>query len=503
MDLFQKNEQIKQDREKAVQYLNLLLNIEIKELDQELQDGVLLCNLINQLKPGTIKQVGYKDLSFIKMDNIIRFLQGAQQLGLEKMDLFDTLDLFEGKKMEAAKERWSRPPKSPLRANDLCVIQRDTRAESKKTVVNPLHDSHLVYSKDGVSIHYQLGNCIGQGDGSAVYRALDLATGETVAIKRLQVEAKQREAILKEANVFKSLDHPNLIRFLGHVASEKYLYLILEYAENGSLLSTLSSFGAFPEKLVGSFALKLLQALDYLHEREMVHGHLKAANILTTKTGDVKLTDVCFPLASRPEVSIRFDVWCLGCTLVELMTGRAVVDTQVYPQTPCFPTQASETMRSFLSLCFEGVSTGALKRHAWLDDFRAEEEEGVNDESQVTLFNEEVDHQWIPSLTVTGCTGCQEPTQAMQCQVCLWIGHTTCSQGVVCEKNGLFRQLNAADLKSIEHYIQTLGLTAQEQKALAGNEALLSHALSLHRMEPVKSKGQKNRKKKTEECVIS
>lgn len=67
--------------------------------------------------------------------------------------------------------------------------------------------------------------------------------------------------------------------------------IVLEYAENGSLMSTLKAFGAFPEKLVASFCMKILKGLEYLHANHVVHCDLKAANILTTKTGDVKLTD--------------------------------------------------------------------------------------------------------------------------------------------------------------------------------------------------------------------
>lgn len=81
-----------------------------------------------------------------------------------------------------------------------------------------------------------------------------------------------------------------MIRFIGFSTS-KSLDIILEYAENGSLMSTLKAFGAFPEKLVASFCYKILCGLEYLHENQVVHCDLKAANILTTKTGDVKLTD--------------------------------------------------------------------------------------------------------------------------------------------------------------------------------------------------------------------
>lgn len=69
------------------------------------------------------------------------------------------------------------------------------------------------------------------------------------------------------------------------------LLFFFRYAENGSLMSTLKAFGKFPEKLVASFCIKILKGLEYLHANDVVHCDLKAANILTTKTGDVKLTD--------------------------------------------------------------------------------------------------------------------------------------------------------------------------------------------------------------------
>lgn len=92
-------------------------------------------------------------------------------------------------------------------------------------------------------------------------------------------------------NLLKALSHTNVVQYIGFIPSDEHLNIVLEYAENGSLMSTLKAFGAFPERLVASFCIKILRGLDYLHENHVVHCDLKAANILTTKTGDVKLTD--------------------------------------------------------------------------------------------------------------------------------------------------------------------------------------------------------------------
>jgi serine/threonine protein kinase len=121
------------------------------------------------------------------------------------------------------------------------------------------------------------------------------------------------------------------------------------FAENGSLGQTLKAFGKLNERLVASYVVKILDGLHYLHQSHVVHCDLKAANILTTKTGNVKLSDFGVSLNLRnlrqienerkdvvagtpnwmaPEVielkgaSYASDIWSLGCTVVELLTGR-------------------------------------------------------------------------------------------------------------------------------------------------------------------------------------
>ena len=117
------------------------------------------------------------------------------------------------------------------------------------------------------------------------------------------------------------------------------------YAENGSLGQTLKAFGKLNERLVANYVVKILEGLHYLHQNDVVHCDLKAANILTTKTGNVKLSDFGVSLNLRameremkdvagtpnwmaPEVielkgaSTKSDIWSLACTVIELLTGR-------------------------------------------------------------------------------------------------------------------------------------------------------------------------------------
>jgi len=117
------------------------------------------------------------------------------------------------------------------------------------------------------------------------------------------------------------------------------------YAENGSLGQTLKAFGKLDERLVASYVIKILNGLDYIHRNGVVHCGLKADSIITTRDGGVKLSEfgtsfrlreieqtrpviAGSPNWTAPEVielsgiSTKCDIWSLGCTVIELLTGR-------------------------------------------------------------------------------------------------------------------------------------------------------------------------------------
>ncbi|KAK8865778.1 hypothetical protein IAR55_000925 [Kwoniella newhampshirensis] len=253
-------------------------------------------------------------------------------------------------------------------------------------------------------IRYQLGNCIGRGQFGAVYRSLNLGIGQMVAIKRIRLHGMREDEVtdvMREVELLQRMSHPSIVKYEGMSRDEEYLNIVLEFVENGSLGQTLKAFGQFNEKLVSSYVAKILAGLDYLHSQGVVHCDLKAANILSTKNGNVKLSDFGVSLNMKavenikqdaktegktggakkrvsevagtpnwmaPEVisltgpSFASDIWSLGCTIIELLTGKppyadlpnsmSVLFHIVEDDMPPFPRDISDDLTDFLRQCF-------------------------------------------------------------------------------------------------------------------------------------------------------
>lgn len=281
-------------------------------------------------------------------------------------------------------------------------------AEGRAVPLNAPSRHKITLTEEGnKSTTFQMGNCIGRGQFGSVYRALNLSTGQMVAVKRIKIEGRSEAEVtqlMKEVDLLKRLHHPSVVKYEGLVRGTDAISIILEYVENGSLLHTLKAFGHLPEQLVASYVVKILEGLVYLHEMEVVHCDLKAANILTTKNGNVKLSDfgvslnlqamekvqqndaIGTPNWMAPEVielqgaSTAADIWSLGCTIIELLTGKPPYSDMlamsamfriVEDERPPIPEKCSEELRDFLTQCFrknpkQRPNAAELFKHPWL-----------------------------------------------------------------------------------------------------------------------------------------
>ncbi|POY73774.1 putative Non-specific serine/threonine protein kinase [Rhodotorula taiwanensis] len=252
---------------------------------------------------------------------------------------------------------------------------------------------------------FRLAEKLGQGAFGSVYKALNWTTGETCAVKQIDlshISEGDLPEIMSEIDLLKNLHHPNIVQYRGYHRTSTSLYIILEYCENGSLAALVRKFGRIPESLVGLYVLQVLQGLQYLHEQGVIHRDIKGSNILATKEGSIKLADfgvatqvggpsdtavVGSPYWMAPEIVDQSgagpssDIWSLGALILELLTTKppyshldpmpalfriVADDSPPIPEGVC-----SAAVRDFLGQCFQKdpnlrVVAKKLLKHPWM-----------------------------------------------------------------------------------------------------------------------------------------
>lgn len=145
---------------------------------------------------------------------------------------------------------------------------------------------------------------IGNGGTCIVVLVEDQITKKKYAAKVLSktniAENNILESINKEINVLKSLSHPNIIKvydsfdIVNEENEEEFIVIIMEYCEKGDLLTYINNIGFKNEKLKRKITIDFLKAIQYLHNKEISHGDIKAENILLNSKFSVKLCDFGF-----------------------------------------------------------------------------------------------------------------------------------------------------------------------------------------------------------------
>jgi len=288
-----------------------------------------------------------------------------------------------------SEKRWSRqstmscerdPATGTVKALTLSSVREHWDRETSD--VGAVHGSEITWVR---------GSMLGRGSLGRVFKALNVNTGQILAVKEIPIDlnnesdANYIRDLQNEVSIMQELQHPHIVRYLGHDFMDNSLYMYLEHMPGGSLTQALQQFGIFDEELLANYSKQILSGLEHMHTRDpaVVHRDIKGPNILVGADCRVKLAD--FGCAKRtqetmthtmrgsihwmaPEVIAHerygraADIWSFGCVAIEMGTAKvpwgkldnqmaAVIKIGMSEETPPLPVGLSPAGEDFISMC--------------------------------------------------------------------------------------------------------------------------------------------------------
>jgi eukaryotic-like serine/threonine-protein kinase len=244
---------------------------------------------------------------------------------------------------------------------------------------------------------YQLLQCLGGGPMTVVYSAHHLLTDATCAVKMLREDWEDQptaiQLIQREARAGMEVRHPHLVRVTeAHVALPPY-FLVMDLLGGESLRGRLRREYCLEPAAAIWITRQTAEALSSLHRADLLHGDLKPDNLRLVEAGNVVLIDLGFAhhpgeneallrkgyvlgtanyLApelcdSRPEEALSSDLFSLGVTLFEMLTGKLPYPpgslTQTFRRHRCDPPADIRQIRSDLPEDLAELVQDMLQRH--------------------------------------------------------------------------------------------------------------------------------------------
>lgn len=216
----------------------------------------------------------------------------------------------------------------------------------------------IVDKKSGII--YSRGKFLGKGGFARCFELIDNKLGEVVAgkvvAKSLLTRKNQRDKMAQEIEIQKSLNHPHVVKMFSYFEDDDNVYILLELCPRRSLMELHKRRKIVTEPEARYFTKQIVDAVIYLHGRNVIHRDLKLGNLFLSELMDVKIGD--FGLATvvesdgerkktlcgtpnyiAPEMldkrghSFEVDIWAIGCILYTLLVGKPPFETSTLKDT--------------------------------------------------------------------------------------------------------------------------------------------------------------------------
>jgi len=260
------------------------------------------------------------------------------------------IDIYPSSRQHSRRRRSASSCSHLTTASTATPRSQDFEAIGKNGTMSPVRISDIpeVVGQKAIKT-WTRGQCIGKGSYGTVYKAFDPETLSFFAVKEMLLDdgsQRHRDQLDDELGLLRTLEHPHIIRYLGHECTDQHVLIQLEYAAGGSVAALLAEFGPLASEALREASAGILAGLEYLHTlpTPVVHRDVKGANVLISEGFVVKLTDFgcskqdlhtqSFSTVGSipwmaPEVinqnaghGRKADIWSYGCTIIEMVSAQ-------------------------------------------------------------------------------------------------------------------------------------------------------------------------------------
>ncbi|KTW29767.1 hypothetical protein T552_00974 [Pneumocystis carinii B80] len=294
-----------------------------------------------------------------KTSLIMENAQNEFKLSKRSFDFYDALKNNENLDSSLMKKSRKSSENIPIRDpenninysnnNNIHRHSEDSQTQKNVSIKMPIAKITMMDSKEGF-VYERIGQ-VGEGTYGKVYKARNRITNELVALKKIRMEYEKNGfpiTAMREIKLLQSLKHPNVVCLLEMMVEKSTVYMVFEYMDH-DLSGVLSNPNfRFEPSHAKHLCKQMLDGLEYLHHRGVLHRDIKGSNILLDNFGQLKLAD--FGLARYyhkkrdtadytnrvitlwfrpPELLLgataygpAVDIWSAGCIMIELFTRK-------------------------------------------------------------------------------------------------------------------------------------------------------------------------------------